>query len=395
MKILVICQYYYPEPFRITDICEEFVRRGHEVVVVTGTPNYPEGKIYPGYEHGRKRDETLNGVRIHRCPLVPRKTGVLFRLLNYFSFPITSSRYARSKACAPADGGTFDVVFVNQLSPVMMARAGLVYMKKHNVPSLLYCLDLWPESLVAGGASRGSLLYRIFHTASRRFYRQVDRILVTSRMFQPYLQEQFDIAAERISYLPQYAEALFDELPPREPDGATNLAFAGNIGFAQSVETILRAAELVKDEPVRFHIVGGGADLERLQALAKELELANVTFYGRRPVEEMPAFYAKADAMLVTLRVDPVLSLTLPGKVQSYMAAGKPIIGAIDGETAEVIRDAQCGFWGPAEDVQTLAENIRKFAALEDKAPLGRSARMYYEAHFEKERFMDLLEREL
>lgn len=386
MKILVICQYYYPEPFRISDICEALVQRGHDVMVVTGVPNYPEGITYSGYENDQKRDEEINGVKVHRCFTVPRKTGAFYRLLNYYSYAASSSWYVST---LPAD---FDVVFVNQLSPVMMAQAAITYGRKHGKKVVMYCLDLWPESLIAGGVGRNSLLYRLFHHISKGIYTKMGTILVTSRQFSGYLQEQFGIDAGLIHYLPQYAEDQF-AIPPsvREKTGI-HLTFAGNIGEVQSVETILKAAKSLRDEQITFHIVGGGTDLERLQKMAQERSLSNVIFYGRRPLSEMPVFYQMADAMLVTLKADPVLSLTLPGKVQSCMAAGKPIIGAVDGETARIIEEAKCGFCGPAENAEALAQNIMRFKSDADGAQLGQNARRFYEEHFEKAGFLDELE---
>lgn len=393
-KILVICQYYKPEPFRISDICEELVRRGHEVQVVTGYPNYPEGILYEGYGKGKHIDEVINGVKVHRCFTIPRETGAVKRLMNYYSYAASSATYVLSKECVASDGKPFDVVFCNQLSPVMMADAAIAYKKKHKVPVVMYCLDLWPESLIAGGITRQSAIYKYFHHVSKRIYRQMDKILITSRMFTRYLEDEFGIKKERIEYLPQYAEGIFEQIPVREEDGVFNFMFAGNIGAVQSVETIIKAAKLLRDEPVKFHIVGGGTDLDRLQQMSSELE--NVVFYGRRPLEEMPQFYAKADAMLVTLAKDPVLSLTLPGKVQSYMAVGKPIIGAIDGETKEVVEEAQCGFCGKADDTDELAENIRKFIKEgTDRTGMGLNARKYYEENFTEKLFMDKLESRL
>lgn len=393
-KILVICQYYKPEPFRISDICEEMVRRGHEVQVVTGYPNYPEGILYEGYGKGKHIDEVINGVKVHRCFTIPRETGAVKRLMNYYSYAASSTAYVLSKECVASDGKPFDVVFCNQLSPVMMADAAIAYKKKHKIPVIMYCLDLWPESLIAGGITRKSAIYKYFHYVSKRLYRQMDKILITSRMFTGYLEDEFGIKKEKIEYLPQYAEGIFERIPAREEDDVFNFMFAGNIGAVQSVETIIKAAKLLKDKSVKFHIVGGGTDLDRLQQMSSELE--NVVFYGRRPLEEMPQFYAKADAMLVTLAKDPVLSLTLPGKVQSYMAVGKPIIGAIDGETKEVIEDAQCGYCGKAEDAGELAENIRKFVKEDtDRIGMGQNARKYYEENFEEKLFMDKLESRL
>ena len=390
-KILVICQYYKPEPFRISDICEEMVRRGHEVHVVTGYPNYPEGILYDGYGKRKHIDEVIEGVHVHRCYTVPRETGSVKRLMNYYSYAASSTVYVLSKDCVASDGKPFDVVYCNQLSPVMMADAAIAYKKKYKVPVVMYCLDLWPESLIAGGITRKSAIYKYYHHVSKRIYKQMDKILITSRMFSDYLRDEFGINSNKIEYLPQYAEGIFEQIPPREEDGTFNFMFAGNIGAVQSVETVIKAAEILRDNPVKIHIVGGGTDLERLQKLAKDLE--NVVFYGRRPLEEMPEFYAKADAMLVTLAADPVLSLTLPGKVQSYMAVGKPIIGAIDGETKVVIEAAKCGFCGKADDAAELAENIRKFINSQERITMGQNARRFYEENFQEELFMDKLER--
>lgn len=205
------------------------------------------------------------------------------------------------------------------------------------------------------------------------------------------LQEEEIAFLESFGGAKQYAEDIFEEMPIKEENGIFDFMFAGNIGTIQSVETILEAANLLKDEPVRFHIIGGGTDLERLQKIGKNLE--NVEFYGRKPLEEMPDFYKKADAMLVTLAADPVLSLTLPGKVQSYMAVGKPLIGAIDGETEIVINEAQCGFCGKAGDAIELTENIRKFIARDtDRKLMGKNARKFYEKNFKESMYMDKLE---
>lgn len=388
MKVLVICQYYFPEPFRVHDICEELVKRGHEVTVVTGEPNYPEGYIYKGYENHQKADEVKNGVTIHRCPIHPRKNGFFHRALNYFSYSRLAKKYVKNLKAS--DGAPFDLVFVYQLSPVMMAEPAIAYSKKYNVPVVLYCLDLWPESLLVGGVKKNLLIYKILHGTSKRIYRSANRILVTSRSFVNYFRDHFQIGEEKIEYLPQHAESTFEKLPYHNPEKEINLLFAGNIGAAQSVDTIIEAARKMQGQNVRFHIVGGGSELERLQEQAKDL--SNVVFYGRCPVEEMSAFYSQADAMLVTLVKDPALSLTLPGKVQSYMAAQKPIIGAINGETAQVIREANCGFCGEAENADALVENIKAFIECPKKEELGSNARAFYERYFDKQIFINHLE---
>lgn len=387
MKILVVCQYYYPEPFRISDICEELEKRGHEVTVVTGVPNYPEGIIYDEYKRGKKRREIINGVKVQRCFTIGRRTGTIFRFLNYYSYAISSCLHInRMKE-------SFDVVYVNQLSPVMMAYAGIRAKKKWKIPLIMYCLDLWPESLVAGGVRKGSKLYELFNRISKRIYQKADKILVTSRMFTEYFEQQFGIKREKISYLPQYAEEIFCTSEGNKSKDTIDLTFAGNIGTIQSVDTILKAAAILKDkhENLRWHIVGGGIELENMKKLADELQLSNVVFHGRRPVEEMPKFYAMSDAMLITMKDEPVLSMTLPGKVQSYMAAGKPILGAINGETAKVIAEAQCGYCCNAEDAEGLVEIVEAFVTSHEPKELGMRARVYYETYFAQYRFIENL----
>lgn len=388
MKILVICQYYYPEPFRIDDICEEWVRQGHSVMVVTGLPNYPMGEIYEGYKGKDKRDEVINGVKVHRCFELPRMKGAIHRLLNYYSFAWSAKKYVKKLK------EEFDVVFVNQLSPVMMAKPAIAYKKKHGTKVVLYCLDLWPESLIAGGIKRGSFLYKHYHKVSKKIYQAVDKIAVTSQSFKKYFEEQFGIGEEKVSYVPQYAETLFDrEHCLKTRDEHIDLLFAGNLGVAQSLETIIRAAAETKDiENLHWHIVGDGVELERCKTLATELSVSALTFHGRKPLEEMPAYYQKADAMLVTLMDDELLSLTLPGKVQSYMAAGKPIIAAANGEVASVIGEASCGFCSNAEDAEGLAACVRSFCEKYDSETdeeFGKNAENYYVENFSKAVFFE------
>ena len=387
MKILVVCQYYKPEPFRISEICEELVKRGNEVTVLTGLPNYPMGEIYEGYRKGKKRDEVINGVSVHRCFTIGRKQGVVHRFLNYYSYAISSTRYAKKIR------EKFDVVFVNQLSPVMMANAGITYKKRNRVPLILYSLDLWPESLEWGGINRSSPIFKYFHRVSKKIYEQADCVAVTSKLFARYFADEFNI--NQVEYLPQFAEDIFSsDIVENERTGEDiNLVFAGNIGVAQSIVTMIKAADLVKDiGRLKWHIVGDGSELNRLKNLSSSMHMDNVVFHGRKPLEKMPEIYAKADAMLVTMQKSSILSYTLPGKVQTYMAAGKPIIGAIDGETALIIKEAQCGFCSDAEDAEALSENVRRFIASDAKEQMGRNARSYYDRHFSKEKFMEDLD---
>ena len=391
MKILVVCQYYYPEPFRVTDICESLVQKGHEVTVLTGLPNYPEGVVLEPYKKGQKRQETLNGVEIIRTHEIGRGKGSARLFMNYLSFALSGT----VKALKLKD--SYDVVLVNQLSPVFMGIPALFYKKKHHKKILFYCLDLWPASLSAGGIKESSIIYKIFKKISLWIYQSADELLITSKSFEQYFDEELQLTNVPKSYLPQYAEDLFEEVKStKENTEHFNFVFAGNIGDMQSVETIIKAAnELKAVEHIKIHVVGDGSKLASCKELALNYQLNNVIFHGRKPVEAMREYYEMADAMLITLRKDKFLSYTLPGKVQSYMAAGKPIIGAIDGETSRVIKDAECGLVCDAEDYLTLANYILEFSKLKSYDRYASQSKQYYQSQFSKESFMNLLENKL
>ncbi len=388
MRILVVSINYYPEPARITDICEELVARGHEVTVITDVPNCPKGDFYEGYPDGRVRDEIINGVKVHRCFTIARKTGAIRRVLSYYSYVFSSVNYVRKLK------DEFDVIFINQLSPIMLAYAGVEYKKRFNKKILFYSMDLWPMSLIVGGIKEKSLVFKYFHRVSEKLYKSADVLLGTSRSFPEYFENEFGITG--MKYLPQYAESLFSPEQCRKiPNDTFDLMFAGNIGNFQSVDTLIKAAALTKDDKrIRWHLLGDGSELDNLKNLAKSLNAYNVIFHGRKPLEDMPKYYSIADAMVVTMMKNPVISLTLPGKVQSYMAAGKPILGAIDGETQIVVREANCGLCGDAEDYETLAKNA-KIMANQSMEIFGKNSYEYNEKYFNKEKFMKTLIREL
>lgn len=393
MRILATCQYGWPEPYPSLYPMEEMAKRGHYIHAVTGTPNYPMGEIFDGYEHNKIKEEEHNGIHITHVPVIPRKHDPVHRMLNYHSYPITAK-----KKLMQLDGG-YDVVFANQSSPVMMVDPAIAYARKWNKKVVMYCMDLWPASLCIGGIKRNSAFYNFYWNISKRIYQSVDVILVTSRMFKDYFVSEFDLPEEKIDYLPQYALAEFDNIPEQETKKTTDFVFAGNIGAAQNLEVVLRAAKIMEDEKIVdygkkiiFHIVGDGQQLNHLKNYAREKRIENVVFHGRKPSEEMPKYYAMADAMLVTMLSDSLISLTLPAKVQSYMAAGKPIIACADGETANVIKESGCGFCARADKEKDLVKVIKGFIKNNNRAELGRKARDYYTATFSREKVMDKLE---
>ncbi|WP_368284930.1 glycosyltransferase family 4 protein [Enorma massiliensis] len=396
MRILVVCQHYWPEPFNSTDVCETLVARGHDVTVITGLPNtgMPDNDIPAEWMQPERWDEVRNGVRIMRAKLHPRKSGAINRIRNYLSFWANANKLARNL------DDEFDVVLGYQFSPVMQVDPGIVYAKKHHKKMLLYCFDLWPASLLAGGFKEGSLPFAWMKHVSKRIYSDADAIAVTSPLFDEYFRNELGLNISESAYLPQYAEDLFLRESATPVDGydssKLNLTFAGNVGSAQSVETIVEAASLVRDsQQIVFHIVGSGSALDSCKERAEELMLDNVVFHCRRPLEEMPAYYAASDAMIVTFADSPMARYTLPRKVQSYLAAGKPVLAAASGETERVIREARCGYCCGFGDARGLARIVDAFAKTGNAAELGESARRYYRTHFSKEVFFSYLEQAL
>lgn len=395
MRILVVCQYYWPETWPSTDICEGLARRGNEVTVLTGLPNYPEGTIHKGYLSPKVWHQERNGVRIVRAPLVPRKHGAAMRMLNYYSFP------AAAEAVLATMKPDYDVVLSIQTSPVMMATPALNYAERHHLPAAVYVVDIWPECLLAGGIRKGSAIYKHFEKVSRRIYDHAPKLLVTSLPFDDYISNLIGRPANAV-YLPQFVEEGFGSQTGERPSGfdgeKLHLTFAGNIGKAQAVPTVIEAAELLShDDRFCFHIVGSGSELETCQHLTESKGLTNVVFHGRRPVEEMPAYYAASDAMLVTFADDEALAGTLPRKVQSYLAAGRPILAAANGEAARVINEAEAGLTCDAEDAEALAGLCRQFADLSsaEREALGEKGRRHYEEFFSEDAFFSKLENEL
>lgn len=392
MRILATCQYGWPESHPSLQPMEEMVKRGHSVHAVTAAPNYPMGDIFEGYRN-KVSKETHNGVKITHVPVIPRKKDTIHRMLNYHSYPISAKHYlSRLK-------GKYDVVFANQSSPVMMVEPAIAYAKKHNKRVVMYCMDLWPASLCVGGISKDSLIYKFYYRISKKIYSKVDVLLVTSKKFRSYFIKEFGIPKEKIVYLPQYALSSFDSVPQCGEKSTTDFVFAGNVGTAQNIGIILKAAAIIGRENITdngkklvFHIVGDGQELDNLKSMAKKEKLENVVFHGRKPSEEMPKYYGLADAMLVTLVPDPLISLTLPAKVQSYMAAGKPIIASADGEIPDVIKESKCGFCAAANDENELVKAVKEFIASQDRQQLGENGRKYYSQNFAVDIVMNKLE---
>lgn len=390
MKILVVCQHFYPEQFRINDICYELAKKGHDVTVLTGLPNYPKGKVLNDYKWFKNRNQIINDVKIKRCSLVGRGSGIIKMCINYIWFAISASIKALFMK------KDFDIVYVYQLSPITMVLPAILVSKIKKIPLVIHCLDQWPISITTGGISKKSIIYKILQKISIWIYKKANLITISSKSFKTYFEKELKIFAKEkgLLYWPSYAESDYENILFEKND-KFDLLFAGNVGPAQSVETIIEAANILKNEKnILFHIVGDGLSLQECKNLAQKYNLSNIKFYGFHDVKEMPNFYKIADAFLITMINNEVVNNTLPAKVQSYMVAGKPIIGAISGEVKKVIEDADCGLCCESLDYKKLAKIILK--ASESKKELEKwsnNSKEYYKKYFEKDNCISILEK--
>lgn len=385
MNIIVFSQYYEPEPFLIHDKMKRLVELGHDVTVVTGLPNYPKGELISGYNPGVYE---IDGVRVIRLNVRPRRNGSKNLFLNYCSYVYQASKYIKNLR------SNYDVIYVYQLSPVLMTIPAIALKKRIKKPIVLYCLDLWPESLVLGGIKKNSILYNIFKLISKKVYKSVDLIEISSKSFEKYFNNVLKIESNLV-YNPQYSiEGDYKEIVTdiKFLKDNVNITFTGNIGQIQGLEVAINAMTKVKNKVV-LHIVGEGSNKEELEKLTEKLELnGRVKFHGRKPIEHMKSVMENSDALLVTMKADEVISYTLPAKVQSYLNSGKFILGSIDGEAADIIRESNAGLVSPAGSSIDLAKNIDEFVEKYDYyIEQGRQGSQYYYENFGREKFIQIL----
>ena len=390
MKILVVGQVFYPDHFRINDLVKELAKN-HQVKMVTGLPDYDQGKIPKEYRMFRKRREKYHGADVIRVPIISRRTGPIFRSLNYLSFAFTGSIYTfflREK---------FDVVFSYQTSPITMFVPGMVYAKKNKVKSVLYTLDLWPESVKAMSIKENSSMFRILHKLSRKIYLAADKVLVSSPAFKDYLETTIGLEGDKIYYLPQYTDEVGADdsaLTVKKEKGRTlQFTFAGNIGLVQDLETVVKAASLIKDRNFTINIVGSGSHEDSIKQMVEDLGVNNhFIFHGRKNQEQMDTFYAESDVCILTLKNDDFIGKTIPGKLQTYMAKGKAILGAISNDTLKIIEESKSGLCVESGDYLGLSENMLKFIDNPELVEsFGLNAKEYYHNNFRKEIFMETL----
>lgn len=386
MRVLVLSQYYWPESFRITEVVRALQDEGCDVFVLTGQPNYPEGVPFKGYSWWSMGAELHENAMIFRVPLVPRGRGSAFRLvLNYLSFIISAA------VLGPwiLRGRSIDVIFVFSPSPILQVIPAICLARLKNASLVTWVQDLWPESLSATGFVSNKKLLGAISRLVRWIYRKNDLLLVQSQAFIGPVEKMAGGTAVR--YHPNPGDFAFSE-PGKSSNSSLvfgagfNIVFAGNLGTVQALETIIGAAEILRDDKdVTLFLVGSGSRSEWLQLEVSRRKLSNVQLPGRFPLSEMPSIMSGASALLVSLIRSPIMSQTVPSKVQAYLAAGRPVIASLDGEGARVILDAGAGVAAAAEDAVGLAVAIRTLrnAPPEVLENMGRNARSYYEMHFE------------
>lgn len=387
--ILVIAQYFYPEEFRINDICMEWVKKGYKVTVITGIPNYPQGKYFDGYGLFKKRKELYNGVEIIRIPLIPRGNNSIMLALNYLSFVISGflwKVFTKIKA---------DYVFIFEVSPMTQALPGVWYSIKEKIPCYLYVQDLWPENVEIVTGVKNKYVIGSIGKMVDYIYRNCNRIFTTSESFVEAIVNR-GIEKSKVEYWPQYAESFYRPVKGEKcldipNDDRFNIIFTGNIGNAQGLDVLPKVAKILKgkglENQIRFNIVGDGRYKESLVDNIKNMNLMTMfNFINRQPAEKIPVFMSHSDAAFLSFADNDLFNMTIPAKLQSYLACGKPILASAGGETQKIIAVSESGFCSKTGDEEELSISIIKLMNLneEDRKKMGERARLFYEQNFDK-----------
>lgn len=395
--ILVVSQYFYPENFRINDMCDEWVERGYQVTVITGIPNYPQGKFYKGYGFFKRRIEVINGVNVIRIPIVPRGKRKSTLILNYCSFVISGwfwKIFTRIKA---------NLVFIFEVSPMTQALPGIWYAKKRKIPCFLYVTDLWPESVEFATGIKNRFIITSIQKMVDKIYKKSTRILTSSRGFINPIQAR-GVSIDKIEYWPQYPESIYQPVQVNQnentllpQDGIFNITFAGNIGYAQGLSVLVETAILLKSNSVkvRFNIIGDGRyknELINLIELSSTIEYFN--FIDRKAPSEIPKYLAVSDVAFISLNNAKVFEYTLPSKLQSYLACGVPILASANGELSNIIIESQAGLCSSAGNPNDLAKNITTLMnySIQDLKNMGTNGLKYSERYFDKNKLLNRLD---
>lgn len=400
LRVLVVTQYFWPENMRINDLVRDFSAKGHEVTVLTGLPNYPEGKVFQAFRNNPEAFANYVGAEVVRVPLVPRGKRAWRLVLNYLSFFLMASTLGAFKL----RGKKFDVVFVYAVSPIMAAIPAVVIGRLKRAPVFVWVLDLWPETLRAVNVVHNPRMLALVGKVVSWIYNRTDYLLLQSHGFFDNVRRYCtrDVAPERLVYFPSWAEDEFSGPAPvgqglieHDPSVFT-VVFAGNLGEAQDFPAIIDAVQALQDRvPVRWVIVGDGRMCGWLAEQVASRGLNNVELLGRHPLEAMPGLFAQADALLVSLRTNDVFEKTIPGKVQAYLASGRPILGMINGEAARVIKESGAGYACESGNAEELARITQQLAttSLDQRRQMGEAGRLYYQQQYSRPALLARLEK--
>ena len=399
MRILVISQYYYPEQFRINDICKELVKKGHKVTVLTGIPNYPEGKFYKGYGLTKRRKDIKDGVDIIRLPIIPRSKNSITLILNYISFVISGFFWSKFT------NKNFDKVFIYEVSPMLQALPGVWYAKRKKIDSYIYVMDLWPESIQLVTNFNNKTILKLINKVVDYIYKNCKKIFTSSESFIENIHKRGH-SRNKLVFWPQYAEEFYKPLNRgscRINEMNTDdfkIIFAGNIGYAQGLDIVIDTARILKERniKVKFYLIGNGRAKEELIKNVEENNLQDyIKFIDKQPAEKIPEYYANADMAFITLKKNLISDEILPAKLQSYFACGVPILGSADGEIKQVIEKSKAGFCVESGNSEKLAEQIEKSIKLTTKEleQMKQNSIKYYEKNYKKQMLLDKLEKEM
>ena len=398
LNIIIVTPYYFPENFKINDLSDELTRRGHKISILTPIPNYPGGNYYNGYSLIKKKYEYLNGKKIFRVPVIPRGSGSNFRLsLNYISY-VLFSVFAIRKIIKYK----YDLIFVYAPSPATVGLPAILLKKILKIPVIYWVHDLWPESVKSAGNLKSEFISNLLTPIIKFIYNHCDKLLVSSPGFINSIVKK-GIRREKIDFFPQWAESIFKPVTSTDkklknlPKNSFIIMFAGNIGEAQDFESILKAASILKEnKKVHWIIIGSGRKYRWVKKQIKDLGLFD-SFHmlGRYPLDEMPEFYSLADAMLISLKNEHIFSLTIPAKVQSYLACGKPILAMLDGEASKIIKEAGAGIVCNSGNPDQLAKNVLKINNMNkhEIQEMGNNALNLYKKKFSRETLINKIEK--
>ncbi len=391
-RILVVSQHFWPESFRINDICDFLVNdKKCDVDVLCGLPNYPLGKFYDGYSYFKNKKQTHNGLRVRRVFEIPRGNNSNLRIfINYISFPIFSLFHIPCLLTKP-----YDKILIYQTSPVMMSITGIIIGKLKRVETTICVMDLWPENLFSVLNFKNKLIRKFLTVTSHWYYKKADKLVAMTEKMREKLITVTVKSSDKVVVIPQAAEKIYesevhDKVLKKRFEKSFNILFTGNISPAQSFETIIGAAKLLKDDGldnIKWIIVGDGMSRKWLETEVARKDLTDLfVFEGQHPVADIPKYTGIANVLVGCLSKSDLLEATIPSKVYSYIAAGKPMALAMDGEAQQLINQIRCGFAGPTEDSEALAQNISKIyrSTKTERDAMGERAKSYHFKNLER-----------